>query len=157
MQVINDNVLDTDTIGESTKHNGMYVKSKLIELLAYRSEEELDKIVEYLADDLYYYKDENENFIFLDNNGNEIQPAYVGRYAGSQAWNKMVDANEKINQDIHTLTEKITRATSRKSSNDDWTLDLVFLAICALVGFIVVVYYAGDTLSKLISSTGVWG
>lgn len=157
MQVINDNVLDKDTIGEATKHNGMYVKSKLIELLAYRSEEELDRIVEYLADDLYYYKDENENFIFLDQNGNEIQPAYVGRYTGSQAWNKMVDNNEKINRDIHTLTEKITRATSKRSSNDDWTLDLVFLAICALVGFIVVVYYAGDTLSKLISSTGVWG
>lgn len=154
MQVINDNVLDTDTIGESTKHNGMYVKSKLIELLAYRSEEELDKIVEYLADDLYYYKDENENFIFLDNNGNEIQPAYVGRYAGSKAWNKMVDANEKINQDIHTLTEKITRATSNRS-RDDWTLDLVFLAICALVGFIVVVYYAAEGISSLIKYTGV--
>ena len=154
MQVINDNVLDTDTIGESTKHNGMYVKSKLIELLAYRSEEELDKIVEYLADDLYYYKDENENFIFLDNNGNEIQPAYVGRYAGSQAWNKMVDANEKINQDIHTLTEKITRATSSKS-RDDWTLDLVFLAICALVGFIVVVYYSAEGISSLIKYAGV--
>lgn len=154
MQVINDNVLDTDTIGESTKHNGMYVKSKLIELLAYRSEEELDKIVGYLADDLYYYKDENENFIFLDNNGNEIQPAYVGRYAGSQAWNKMVNANEKINQDIHTLTEKITRATSNRS-RDDWTLDLVFLAICALVGFIVVVYYAAEGISSLIKYTGV--
>lgn len=154
MQVINDNVLDTDTIGESTKHNGMYVKSKLIELLAYRSEEELDKIVEYLADDLYYYKDEKENFIFLDNNGNEIQPAYVGRYTGSQAWNKMVDANEKINQDIHTLTEKITRATSNRS-RDDWTLDLVFLAICALVGFIVVVYYGAEGISSLIKYIGV--
>lgn len=154
MQVINDNILDTDTIGESTKHNGMYVKSKLIELLAYRSEEELDKIVEYLADDLYYYKDENENFIFLDQSGNEIQPAYVGRYTGSQAWNKMVDANEKINQDIHTLTEKITRAASNRSK-DDWTLNLVFLAICTLVGFIVVVYYGAEGISSLIKYIGV--
>lgn len=154
MQVINDNVLDKDTIGEATRHNGMYVKSKLIELLAYRSEEELDRIVEYLADDLYYYKDENENFIFLDQNGNEIQPAYVGRYTGSQAWNKMVDANEKINQDIHTLTEKITRATSNRS-RDNWTLDLVFLAICALVGFIVIVWYGADGLMGLIRNVGV--
>lgn len=155
MQVINDNVLDKDTIGEATKHNGMYVKSKLIELLAYRSEEELDKIVEYLADDLYYYKDENENFIFLDQDGNEIQPAYVGRYTGSQAWNKMVDANEKINQDIHMLTEKITRATSRSSSRDDWTLDLIFLAICALVGFIGIVWYGADAIAYLIRNIGV--
>ena len=155
MQVINDNVLDKDTIGEATRHNGMYVKSKLIELLAYRSEEELDRIVEYLAEDLYYYKDENENFIFLDQNGNEIQPAYVGRYTGSQAWNKMVDDNEKINQDIHTLTEKISRAASRKSRNDELTLDLVFLAICAFVGFIVVVYYGADAIMGLIKHVGV--
>lgn len=155
MQVINDNILDKDTIGETTRHNGMYVKSKLIELLAYRSEEELDRIVEYLAEDLYYYKDENENFIFLDQNGNEIQPAYVGRYTGSQAWNKMVDDNEKINRDIHMLTEKITRATSRSSSRDDWTLDLVFLTICALVGFIVIIWYGADGLMGLIKHTGV--
>lgn len=155
MQVINDNILDKDTIGEATRHNGMYVKSKLIELLAYRSEEELDRIVEYLAEDLYYYKDENENFIFLDQNGNEIQPAYVGRYTGSQAWNKMVDNNEKINRDIHTLTEKISRAASRKSSRDEWTLDLVFLAICALVGFIVIVWYGADGLMGLIKHAGV--
>lgn len=155
MQVINDNVLDKDTIGEATRHNGMYVKSKLIELLAYRSEEELDRIVEYLADDLYYYKDENENFIFLDQNGNEIQPAYVGRYTGSQAWNKMVDNNEKINRDIHTLTEKISRAASRKSRNDEWTLDLVFLAICALVGFIAIVWYGADAIAYLIRNIGV--
>lgn len=155
MQVINDNILDKDTIGEATRHNGMYVKSKLIELLAYRSEEELDRIVEYLAEDLYYYKDENENFIFLDQNGNEIQPAYVGRYTGSQAWKKMVDANEKINRDIHTLTEKISRAASKKSSRDEWTLDLVFLAICALVGFIVIVWYGADGLMGLIKHVGV--
>lgn len=155
MQVINDNILDKDTIGEATRHNGMYVKSKLIELLAYRSEEELDRIVEYLAEDLYYYKDENENFIFLDQNGNEIQPAYVGRYTGSQAWNKMVDANEKINRDIHTLTEKISRATSKKSRNDDWTLDLVFLAICALIGFIAIVWYGVDAIAYLIRNIGV--
>lgn len=155
MQVINDNVLDKDTIGEATRHNGMYVKSKLIELLAYRSEEELDRIVEYLADDFHYYKDENENFIFLDQNGNEIQPAYVGRYTGSQAWNKMVDDNEKINQDILTLTEKISRAASSKSSRDEWTLDLVFLAICALVGFIVVVWYLAETIGGLIKYIGV--
>lgn len=154
MQVINDNILDKDTIGEATRHNGMYVKSKLIELLAYRSEEELDRIVEYLAEDLYYYKDENENFIFLDQNGNEIQPAYVGRYTGSQAWNKMVDNNEKINRDIHTLTEKISRAASNRS-RDNWTLDLVFLAICALVGFIVVVYYGAEGIMGLIKHIGV--
>lgn len=155
MQVINDNILDKDTIGEATRHNGMYVKSKLIELLAYRSEEELDRIVEYLAEDLYYYKDENENFIFLDQNGNEIQPAYVGRYTGSQAWNKMVDDNEKINRDILTLTEKISRAASNKSSRDEWTLDLVFLAICAFVGFIVVVYYGADAIIGIIKHVGV--
>lgn len=155
MQVINDNVLDKDTIGEATRHNGMYVKSKLIELLAYRSEEELDRIVEYLAEDLYYYKDENENFIFLDQNGNEIQPAYVGRYTGSQAWNKMVDNNEKINRDIHTLTEKISRAASRKSRNDEWTLDLVFLGICALIGFIAIVWYGADAIAYLIRNIGV--
>lgn len=155
MQVINDNVLDKDTIGEATRHNGMYVKSKLIELLAYRSDEELDRIVEYLADDLYYYKDENENFIFLDQNGNEIQPAYIGRYTGSQAWNKMVDDNEKINRDIHTLTEKIARAAASKSSRDEWTLDLVFLAICAFVGFIAVVYYGADAIMGLIKHIGV--
>lgn len=155
MQVINDNILDKDTIGEATRHNGMYVKSKLIELLAYRSEEELDRIVEYLAEDLYYYKDENENFIFLDQNGNEIQPAYVGRYTGSQAWNKMVDDNEKINRDILTLTEKISRAASKKSSRDEWTLDLVFLAICALVGFIVIIWYGADGLMGLIKYAGV--
>ena len=155
MQVINDNILDKDTIGEATRHNGMYVKSKLIELLAYRSEEELDRIVEYLVEDLYYYKDENENFIFLDQNGNEIQPAYVGRYTGSQAWNKMVDNNEKINRDIHTLTEKIAKATSRQSSRDEWTLDLVFLAICAVVGFIVIVWYGADGLMGLIKHRGV--
>ena len=154
MQVINDNILDKDTIGEATRHNGMYVKSKLIELLAYRSEEELDRIVEYLAEDLYYYKDENENFIFLDQNGNEIQSAYVGRYTGSQAWNKMVDNNEKINRDIHTLTEKISRAASNRS-RDNWTLDLVFLAICALVGFIVVVYYGAEGIMELIKHIGV--
>lgn len=155
MQVINDNILDKDTIGEATRHNDMYVKSKLIELLAYRSEEELDKIVEYLADDLYYYKDEDENFIFLDQNGNEIQPAYVGRYTGSQAWNKMVDDNEKINHDILTLTEKISRAASKKSSRDEWTLDLVFLAICALVGFIGIVWYGADAIAYLIRNIGV--
>jgi hypothetical protein len=154
VQVINDNILDKDTIGEATRHNGMYVKSKLIELLAYRSEEELDRIVEYLAEDLYYYKDENENFIFLDQNGNEIQSAYVGRYTGSQAWNKMVDNNEKINRDIHTLTEKISRAASNRS-RDNWTLDLVFLAICALVGFIVVVYYGAEGIMELIKHIGV--
>ena len=66
----------------------------------------------------------------------------------------MVDANEKINQDIHTLTEKITRATSNRS-RDDWTLDLVFLAICALVGFIVVVYYGAEGISSLIKYVGV--
>lgn len=154
MQVINDNILDKDTIGEATRHNGMYVKSKLIELLAYRSEEELDRIVEYLAEDLYYYKDENENFIFLDQNGNEIQPAYVGRYTGSQAWNKMVDNNEKINRDIHTLTEKISRAASNRS-RDNWTLDLVFLAICALVGFIGIVWYGADAIAYLIRNIGV--
>ena len=155
MQVINDNILDKDTIGETTRHNGMYVKSKLIELLAYRSEEELDRIVEYLAEDLYYYKDENENFIFLDQNGNEIQPAYVGRYTGSQAWNKMVDDNEKINRDILTLTEKISRAASKKSSRDEWTLDLVFLAICALIGFIAIVWYGADAIAYLIRNIGV--
>lgn len=155
MQVINDNILDKDTIGEATRHNGMYVKSKLIELLAYRSEEELDRIVEYLADDLYYYKDENENFIFLDQNGNEIQPAYVGRYTGSQAWNKMVDNNEKINRDILTLTEKISRAASSKSRKDEWTLDLVFLAICALIGFIAIVWYGADAIAYLIRNIGV--
>lgn len=155
MQVINDNILDKDTIGEATRHNGMYVKSKLIELLAYRSEEELDRIVEYLAEDLYYYKDENENFIFLDKNGNEIQPAYVGRYTGSQAWNKMVDDNEKINRDILTLTEKISRAASKKSSRDEWTLDLVFLAICALVGFIAIIWYGADAIAYLIRNIGV--
>lgn len=155
MQVINDNILDKDTIGEATRHNGMYVKSKLIELLAYRSEEELDRIVEYLAEDLYYYKDENENFIFLDQNSNEIQPAYVGRYTGSQAWNKMVDDNEKINRDILTLTEKISRATSKKSSRDEWTLDLIFLAICALVGFIVIIWYGAAGLMGLIKHVGV--
>lgn len=155
MQVINDNILDKDTIGEATRHNGMYVKSKLIELLAYRSEEELDRIVEYLAEDLYYYKDENENFIFLDQNGNEIQPAYVGRYTGSQAWNKMVDDNEKVNRDIHTLTEKISRAASKKSSRDEWTLDLVFLGICALIGFIAIVWYGADAIAYLIRNIGV--
>ena len=122
MQVINDNILDKDTIGEATRHNGMYVKSKLIELLAYRS---------------------------------EIQPAYVGRYTGSQAWNKMVDNNEKINQDIHTLTEKISRAASRKSSRDEWTLDLVFLGICALIGFIAIVWYGADAIAYLIRNIGV--
>ena len=38
MKIVSDNVLDPNMVGEAARSNGMYVKSKLIDLLSFRDE-----------------------------------------------------------------------------------------------------------------------
>lgn len=156
MKIVNDNVLDSNMVGEAARSNGMYVKSKLIELLSFRDEEELAGIVEYLAEDLNYYKDTDGNFQFIDGNGDLIGPVYIGKYKGSKVWNDVME-EAKVTVKVEQIAESVantvknTNVMNKQGKKIPWDIDSWLVGICFIIGFVVMVFGAAELLIKAYS------
>lgn len=154
MKIVNDNVLDTNMVGEAARSNGMYVKSKLIELLSFRDDEELAGIVEYLAEDLNYYKDTDGNFQFIDGNGDLIGPVYIGKYKGSKIWNDVMEEAKvtvKVEQIAESVANTVKGTNVIRKQKLPLDIDSWLVGLCFVIGFAVMVLGAAEFLIKAFS------
>lgn len=154
MDILDDKMIDKSLIGDACKKDNKYLLSKLVELLSYRNEKEIEYILERLNLERDFTKLENYIFVFLDRDGN-IEPNGIKErmFYKDELTSMFKLADENKLKDFINKTRKINTIVKPVDTN---SLDFLLTALATVLGYGVIIYGGAELIIKLFNGTSVF-